>query len=49
MDRAEAVARALGDDSKVILFEVATRSRVYGWPECRPSDLVDHPVSEQAG
>ena len=41
MDRAEAVARALGDDSKVILFEVATRSRVYDWPECRPSDLVE--------
>lgn len=41
MDRAEALARALGGEGRVTLFEVAGRSRLYDWPACRHSDLVE--------
>ncbi|MDE8650471.1 glycosyltransferase [Novosphingobium album (ex Liu et al. 2023)] len=40
MDRAEAVACALGERGRVSIIEITTRSRVYDWPECRPSDQV---------
>jgi L-malate glycosyltransferase len=41
MDRAEALARAMGDGGRVVLFEVASRSLVNDWPECRSSAVVE--------
>jgi L-malate glycosyltransferase len=55
MDRAEALARALGPNGRVTVFEISTRSRTYDWPECRPSDVVERvtlfpgTVAEDAG
>lgn len=41
MDRAEAVAEALGPNGRVTLIEVAPQGRVYDWPVCRSSERVD--------
>lgn len=41
MDRVEAVAAALRDGDRVTLISIATKSRIYDWPECRGSETVN--------